>query len=131
MLFFLIIAMVWIFSVKSIIADLILIPPVLFVMIVLHWRTLILPLDLLIGPQKREMYYSDSYGSTEELELFRKKRLKEYKFYFGKNELLCLLSLDESVFTEHDYQHGDLVSITYYRYSRILKSINFIKQPEK
>ena len=113
---------VWIFSFKHIIYVTILTLCLAFVLVVLHWRTLVFPLDLIMGPKNRRMYYSGLFG-TDALEFFPKKLIREFKFYFGKDELLVLLSLDETVLKEYDFQHGDLVSITYYRFSKILKSI--------
>ena len=113
---------VWIFSFKHIIYVTILTLCLAFVLVVLHWRTLVFPLDLIMGPKTREMYYSGLFG-TDALEFFPRKLIREFKFYFGKDELLVLLSLDETVLKEYDFQHGDLVIITYYRFSRILKSI--------
>ena len=130
MLSFLSIALVEIVAINSFIAEIILIPPIIFVVVVLHWRTLVFPLDLIMGPKTREMYYSGLFG-TDALEFFPRKLIREFKFYFGKDELLVLLSLDETVLKEYDFQHGDLVIITYYRFSRILKSIKLADRTRK
>ena len=119
------IAAAWALSYNSILIDALFLPPLLFVMIVLHWRVLLLPLDIILGLKTRKMYYSGLFG-TDALEFFPKKLIREFKFYYGKDELLVLLSLDESTLKENDFQHGDLVRITYYRFSRILKFIELV-----
>lgn len=76
---------------------------------------LLLPLDLIVGKTKKEMYFSSQRG-YEENQVFKGKYPNWY-FHYGENEKVSLVvpSCYDSV-PEKDIK----IKVTYYRYSKIL-----------
>lgn len=100
------------------------------IVIVLVWifhcrRLLCLPLDLYCGKEEQTVHYGTQL-TTESLDFFNRKFGVYLKFYFGYNEKIILYlptSINKTLANQLSLPtHDQKITITYYRYSKILCS---------
>lgn len=86
-------------------------------------RTLLLPIDLIMGKITKEVHFSGRLG-IELLEFCRKKCCCEWKFYYeGRSDLILLVPVvvsEAELMSMKQPLVDQKVRVTYYRYSRIL-----------
>ena len=90
----------------------------------LDYRLILFPLDLICG-KKSEIVYYESGVSSICLEFSKGKFCPQWKFTYGQNRLILLVPIvmtDETIQQLERPVQREKITITYYRFSKILLS---------